>query len=870
MTFDDKGKGKKGDKGKEKGKGKDKDGKNGKGKEKGKDGKGKSGKDKDSKDKGKGGAAKDSGKGSGSNKDKDKEKEERLKNIKCYNCDQYGHYSNKCPKPKREKASAAVLLEPQIAAASVEPQLFAVALELGCPVVELDSEDGSDLSREDWEDFVASYECAWSEPVVLEGGEPVVALEVSEPPVELESSSCDVVVLGEVPEVFEVPTRTIELADSQEVPNRTPVELAESRDFPDRTPVELASPLEVSFSLAESEPLSFESGRFAAFQNGVELGMVHGLSCHGHGVVAHETVASASQQHDTMDWWLVDSGASAHIINQDTLSRVHVVSDREAASECISATGDGIGVRRSAVVRVPFVLVSGETVTTELQVLVAPVKFNLLSLGRLLGRSWTVDFLPNFKVEAAGYSLRTRWCSNCGWIMSRGVPLSESVAESNSVAVATRVSLKPSPAGEKPERRNGKEGGQGSGGVLFRLGEGVEAGRPSAPPGAARCDDYKDPRGLRGIPHRVYLDGDGGHHARPEPAFGASRGSEEEGGPEESGDCAGQSSCERGGGEVLEGAPGEGTVGKGGRRGQGQERTEAAEAKKRPEPKEAAEAKKRPEPREAAEAKKRPEPREAAEAKKRPEPKEVAEAKKRPEPKETAEAKERSEPTEAKEKAAPSVKRQPMPPKVKAMPKKAGKVKKVVLKSRAQRGIPERVDTALRMLSTKKRERKKMGYLVKAINHAMRRKAESQSGPPVRRTWAQHIKDHYAQIKDKEQPFVEVTVSEIIRGVPLQVTAQPKTPPAEPRTPPGAVIKVEGGLELPAPPPVPPRRRLPTPPRDPRAPSEAWSMVSSRDGGASQEKKKARIENPEPELKPGQTLDELGQIVDPDGSVHVE
>ena len=355
MTFDDKGKGKKGDKGKEKGKGKDKDGKNGKGKEKGKDGKGKSGKDKDSKDNRKGGAAKDSGKGSGSNKDKDKEKEERLKNIKCDNCDQYGHYSNKCPKPKREKASAAALLEPQVAAASVEPQLFAVALELGCPVVELDSEDGSDLSREDWEDFVASYECAWSEPVVLEGSELVVALEVSEPPVELESSPCDVVVLGEVPEVFEVPTRTIEPAESQEVPNRTPVELAESRDFPGRTLVELASPLEVSFSLAESEPLSFETGRFADFQNGVELGMVHGLSCHGHGMVAHETAASASQQHDTMDWWLVESGASAHIINQDTLSRVHVVSDREAASECISATGDSIGVRRSAVVRVPFV-----------------------------------------------------------------------------------------------------------------------------------------------------------------------------------------------------------------------------------------------------------------------------------------------------------------------------------------------------------------------------------------------------------------------------------------------------------------------------------------------------------------------------------
>ena len=41
-------------------------------------------------------------------------------------------------------------------------------------------------------------------------------------------------------------------------------------------------------------------------------------------------------------------------------------------------------------------------------------------------------------------------------------------------------------------------------------------------------------------------------------------------------------------------------------------------------------------------------------------------------------------------------------------------------------------------------------------------------------------------------------------------------------------------------------------------------MVSSRDGRASREKKKARVENP------GQTVDELGQIVDPDGSVHVE
>ena len=66
------------------------------------------------------------------------------------------------------------------------------------------------------------------------------------------------------------------------------------------------------------------------------------------------------------------------------------------------------------------------------------------------------------------------------------------------------------------------------------------------------------------------------------------------------------------------------------------------------------------------------------------------------------------------------------------------------------------------MLSTKAREGKKMGYLVKAINHAMRRKAEQQSS------------------RRRQSGAV----------------------PAQPKTPPGAVIKIEGGLELPAPPPV--------------------------------------------------------------------
>ncbi|CAE7436593.1 unnamed protein product, partial [Symbiodinium sp. CCMP2592] len=209
-------------------------------------------------------------------------------------------------------------------------------------------------------------------------------------------------------------------------------------------------------------------------------------------------------------------------------------------------------------------------------------------------------------------------------------------------------------------------------------------------------------------------------------------------------------------------------------------------------------------------------------------------------------ARARAEPSSgSKDPPQPVVKKQPKPPMVKAMP---AKVRKIVLKSRAQRGIPGQTDTALRMLSQRAKEKKKSGYLMKAINNAMKKKAEEQKGAPVRRTWEKHIKDHYAQIRGLEIPFVEVTISEIVkepRGPPP--VPQPKTPPSTPARASKApevkvesaraakvpeVIKVEG-MEINPPPPVPPRRRLPMPPRDPRsagrgpsAPSE-WSPVSS-------------------------------------------
>ena len=143
---------------------------------------------------------------------------------------------------------------------------------------------------------------------------------------------------------------------------------------------------------------------------------------------SHTDIAGAAS--DAM-WWLVDSGASTHLINEETLQGVRVVSQTEHAGvDCVTATGASVGIRKSAVVQVEFRLgdPEGQTVLVELEVLVAPVRFNLLSLGRLLDRSWDVQFVPEFRVKAAKFSFLTRWKQNCGWLLS--VPSVSSSASS--------------------------------------------------------------------------------------------------------------------------------------------------------------------------------------------------------------------------------------------------------------------------------------------------------------------------------------------------------------------------------------------------------------------------------------------------------
>ena len=212
----------------------------------------------------------------------------------------------------------------------------------------------------------------------------------------------------------------------------------------------------------------------------------------------------------------------------------------------------------------------------------------------------------------------------------------------------------------------------------------------------------------------------------------------------------------------------------------------------------------------------------------------------------------------------PDTKKMPSPPSVKAMPVPRGSlaklrpVRKVCLKPRRP-GVPDQV---FRQVAEKKLQGKKQGYLARTIARAMRKDAGvSPQGAPVRRTWAEHFREHQARVMEVEaDPFVVTTVSEVVREPSMpppgkQSLAKAFKAGQASRAAAAAAAKekkdrIEGpGYSFPAPPSVPPRRRLPTPPRAPitpetkamprsqksapATPSErSWSVVSNPKGTA--------------------------------------
>ncbi|CAE6965563.1 unnamed protein product [Symbiodinium natans] len=139
----------------------------------------------------------------------------------------------------------------------------------------------------------------------------------------------------------------------------------------------------------------------------------HALMCPQH--------AMAFSQRSTDDglFFLVDSGASVHLLAESLVRDGHVQVVEELSAEgphCVTATGALIEVRRKVNrVRAMFFLEPSkatreEVACVEFVALLAPVQFSLLSLGLLSQKGWNVNFKPGeAKVRNGRFQFRTHW-----------------------------------------------------------------------------------------------------------------------------------------------------------------------------------------------------------------------------------------------------------------------------------------------------------------------------------------------------------------------------------------------------------------------------------------------------------------------------
>ena len=351
-----------------------------------------------------------------------------------------GHFARDCPKPRQEgqskgsgKAKAAtVLLEPELCAA-VHFSLF-----------EADSDD--DAFSETSLDF---SEADWREMVEREGLEPELSpLEVAE------GSSLD---------VAESPVEPSEGNLPLEVAQGSLLDVAKGSC----QSVSKGSPLEV----AEGSSLDAAKGQFY-FKN------LHDTR----GSTACSSMYIGQQQHDMHDvafaapsdgnggeHWLLDSGASVHLVSQSMVeSGAAVIVERLGASSvgCVTATGDAIQVQFKARVRARMLLEtspqSGACATVTFEALVAPVQFSLLSVGRLLEKGWNVDFggsSGRASVCVGSTALKVVPFQKCFWLESppRSESSSAALSASPDVFVCRGTSEAHLPANS--DHHNGGAGG---------------------------------------------------------------------------------------------------------------------------------------------------------------------------------------------------------------------------------------------------------------------------------------------------------------------------------------------------------------------------------------------------------------------------
>ena len=183
--------------------------------------------------------------------------------------------------------------------------------------------------------------------------------------------------------------------------------------------------------LLNTTTTSCQNARFSLVAGDL-MSVVASQSCHGttQASSSHEHMSAASALGSCApDQWLLDSGGSAHLASEETLQRVRVLSESlQVDGDCVTATGAMVGVRRKVVILVDFELCRGKSVTVQLEALVAPVRFNLLSVGLLVRKGWSITFRP-LRVSAKEFAFSVSWASNCAWLKSKPLNFNASTVQ---------------------------------------------------------------------------------------------------------------------------------------------------------------------------------------------------------------------------------------------------------------------------------------------------------------------------------------------------------------------------------------------------------------------------------------------------------
>ena len=135
--------------------------------------------------------------------------------------------------------------------------------------------------------------------------------------------------------------------------------------------------------------------------------------------VVDEVCASNLWMHEQKAW-LIDSGASSHLIGESMLEHVRVLEETGVCVQCSLASGEPMTLTRKVKVEVSFVAADLSIIRAQLSALVcANASRAILSTGCLARKGWSVVISEvGVDVILGNLLLGTTWYANVGWVQS--------------------------------------------------------------------------------------------------------------------------------------------------------------------------------------------------------------------------------------------------------------------------------------------------------------------------------------------------------------------------------------------------------------------------------------------------------------------